>query len=596
MNVLWNVPNPFDQSIVCDVWARTPTLPDLHQRALHLGLRCLEDVKQSQKTTSLLIHGEAGSGKTHLVTRLRDEVANLPSPPAICWVRLGTSASQLWSHLRRCLVTDLLRPVQGQTTQLDQILVRRFGSTISSSTSSGGILDVLFGSPNKNTHIRKQLQQLSQECDLDREVRQVLVHLKGELEHDARDWLLGELLGECALQKLGLTPRSSTSYQGEQYRSARVVKTLCRIAGSHTPLVFCFDNIESLQSGVSDQDSLKAFSQIVAELFEDTHSTLLLISLIRSDYQFQLKKADDAGWARLGKHVTSLNPLKWEEAVQLISLRLDSDPQLKAMRHGQPDVHWPLGKEWLQKTFNAASDGFTPRRLLDACKLQFDKRKGVVTPPNTLDQFLNATWQQKHQQATGSYGNDQFIATLEKGLPWLLELFGGSHAKLPPLSLHLTEMNLVLEIEHKRLGLCFCNDPTVHRKLYNRLGRIGKQWETGKLDRLAILRGKADHTTEKNEEQLTELDFRNEVIVYRPEKDCLVALKTLVELLEDTHQGSMVHNGEAISAQQVHHWAIDNIPMVLKEMLNEAFGQDLLNAAGILHVSGMKQSHPVGQP
>ena len=112
--------NPFRETVVSSPWENTRVdVPSIHGRVFEECLRGIETVRQSGHSAGLLIHGEAGSGKTHLLSRLRARLA--PQAPSttdrheslFVWVRLQTSPRMIWRTLRRTLVDDWFRPIAG---------------------------------------------------------------------------------------------------------------------------------------------------------------------------------------------------------------------------------------------------------------------------------------------------------------------------------------------------------------------------------------------------------------------------------------------------------------------------------------------------
>src|SRR5262249_60629513 len=77
------------------------------------------------------VYGEAGSGKTHLLARLRAHVAceaEADGPGGLqdaifVSAPLRTSARMIWRHLRDCLVGDLLRKSGDGGSQLERLLL-----------------------------------------------------------------------------------------------------------------------------------------------------------------------------------------------------------------------------------------------------------------------------------------------------------------------------------------------------------------------------------------------------------------------------------------------------------------------------------------
>jgi hypothetical protein len=71
VNSLARIPNPFRQTIVKDAWESLQDVPEIHAQAFETCCRAFENVKVSRHCDSVLLHGEAGSGKTHLMSRLQ---------------------------------------------------------------------------------------------------------------------------------------------------------------------------------------------------------------------------------------------------------------------------------------------------------------------------------------------------------------------------------------------------------------------------------------------------------------------------------------------------------------------------------------------
>ena len=187
MKELSGILNPFRDTIVSDPWRPSATdVPEIHADVFQTCCLALEEVRSKGSSSSVLIHGEPGSGKTHLLARLRlhckgveacavDPIqpetvfvaVRLQTGPQRLWrhlrrsfvellarlrlhckgvetcavdpiqpetvfvaVRLQTGPQRLWRHLRRSFVEDLLREVDGGTSQLERILLRRLGEYV----------------------------------------------------------------------------------------------------------------------------------------------------------------------------------------------------------------------------------------------------------------------------------------------------------------------------------------------------------------------------------------------------------------------------------------------------------------------------------
>src|SRR5438105_1363802 len=127
MDPLAGIANPFRHTVVVDAWDRAETdVTGIHARSFEICRGALDLVRAQGRSTSVLLHGEAGSGKTHLLSRLRAHWVGTgphvvdPIRPEVVFVavRLQTGPQRIWRYLRRSFAEDLLRPHADGGTQL----------------------------------------------------------------------------------------------------------------------------------------------------------------------------------------------------------------------------------------------------------------------------------------------------------------------------------------------------------------------------------------------------------------------------------------------------------------------------------------------
>src|SRR5688500_20194066 len=120
--------NPFLGTIVDDPWrAASVSVPTIHAAILERCQSAIEYVRRENKSAGVLIHGQPGSGKTHLLSRLREYAAQGQRMEQSCLdegqcvfvsVRLSTSPKRIWRYVRQCFVDDLLRRLHNGSPQL----------------------------------------------------------------------------------------------------------------------------------------------------------------------------------------------------------------------------------------------------------------------------------------------------------------------------------------------------------------------------------------------------------------------------------------------------------------------------------------------
>src|ERR1035438_6929405 len=112
--------NPFGDSAFGSPWNEIPAdVPSINDVAFHAVLSELTQVRMGAKGASIVITGEPGSGKTHLLGRLRKAIGR---DITYIYVRCNASAVTLWRHFRAALAADLLKQESGQPSRLQRVL------------------------------------------------------------------------------------------------------------------------------------------------------------------------------------------------------------------------------------------------------------------------------------------------------------------------------------------------------------------------------------------------------------------------------------------------------------------------------------------
>src|SRR5712691_5662948 len=126
--------NPFDSDVVTSPEQSPPAdVPEIHSDAFKLCRQTYENVVRDHSSLSVLLYGEAGCGKTHLLSRFRRWLSGgMDAPPSLApavlvAIRMETAPSQIWRHIRRRFAEELTRRAADGSCALDGIL-RRFAA------------------------------------------------------------------------------------------------------------------------------------------------------------------------------------------------------------------------------------------------------------------------------------------------------------------------------------------------------------------------------------------------------------------------------------------------------------------------------------
>jgi hypothetical protein len=567
--LLVDIPNPFGDGIVGNPWhfdvQRTPDIESIHAPAFGTCIRLLMRDVRANGQSALLIAGPAGSGKTHLVARMLRRFRGNDPPGLLCYVNLDDVPPQmLWSYLRQRVATDLLsHPDINGKTGLERLLEIRLPGLFASAGSRGSdtLIDWLsraFSGAKRGQICVRLRQELFERVRLDTEVRAALLSLFGENPHkaqQARDWLMGQRLTDEQLAQLGL-PAGGLSDSDREHQARQVVFSFLRLADPSLPIVICFDQIEHLMFTLNDRSGFVRLGQMIAKLRHEGVKGLLMVCFVRTDLLSLFHDAvGPADWARIAENHMSLSPLTWKEANELVLQRMNAIPTLKALRHGQTDEYWPLGKQCLQAIYTRLRLTCTPRELLWECKKAF----GATGPPLPPDEYLLNKWRQKCQQKKSLSAGDRLLHALN-GVPWLASLLGSAYDKIDRAELQdaISDANLFLQAASgERIALSAC-PRTSH--LWQRFDRLKRDWgrRSPRLNCQQLFLVCDTPLMELPPATKKRLQGLNETAGVRsccPAAEQMIGLDALHSMLTDAHKGELVYEGQALPAEDVDRWA-----------------------------------------
>jgi hypothetical protein len=580
-----SIPNPFRSAIVADPWHwDVVDVAEIHGEAFEFCCRGLEHVRANRLSTSVLFYGEAGSGKTHLLARFQAYLAGLltthgPAPPAVfVSVRLQTSPQMIWRHLRNRFGEDLLRPATDGRSQLERILLPRIREVYPEigepqiwlerlqsriSTSPESVDEVVAEMDDALDRLENKL--LINDRDLMTVIRHLLL---GRHRRDARAWLRGESLPETALSRLEVNSEQDDEVEE---RARRVVLSLTRLTGPEIPLVFCFDQVEALQSHPDDLEGLLKFGQMVSHLHDNTQN-LLIISCILTQFYLKLDQllisSDRDRLVESGSRL--LAPLLPNQAERLVEARLNSNPELYKLRQSKPSRFWPLRHTDIREALRR--NKYTPRELLSFCAEKFEAalRPEVFKSKPPVADFLANTIAERLENAEAASATEYTDQILTHGLPLLLRL--SSRDWELKATARLGDADLVCESAHGRVSVSLCN----HRNmttLAGRLRRLRDQFSDQVLEettheKFILIRDARlpiANNAKKTREHLEHLIAQGFQWISATTA-MLAALDTLRSLMSDVKAGDLSNSGETVSPPIVEGWLEANLDLRLRPL------------------------------
>ncbi|MEO0534611.1 MAG: ATP-binding protein [Cyanobacteria bacterium P01_A01_bin.123] len=340
----------------------------IHQDVLVEIDRLLDQIIADRVTRTLLLAGDSGSGKSHLLGRLKQQFND---KAFFAYIGPWADSDYLWRHTLRNTVDSLIHVPDGKAES--QLLL-----WLTSLPSLKGHSLVKWVMGERRTFISDLKASFPTGIYNAKEFFGVLYDLatKPDLRLLAYDWLRGDDLDEEDLKAL----RVKQSIDSED-RAQKILGNFGRISASTQPIVLCFDNLDNiplLANGKPDFQSLFNVNSAIHN--EKLSNFLVLISIITSTWVQNRTAIQPADVARINQHL-ALKPITLDQAEALWATRL---APLHAQAKPKPkNAIAPLTIAWLQSKFPGGKTRPRNTLMLGQQLIEQFKRDGKLPSPPT---------------------------------------------------------------------------------------------------------------------------------------------------------------------------------------------------------------------
>jgi hypothetical protein len=594
--LLSGVPNPFLQDRVDTPWQ--PGFQDvesINRTAFTQCLQSIEQVRQGNQSRGLVVHGEPGSGKTHLLQRLR---LCTQKDPRTWFVYLPpfTGPGRFWRHLlehffydlcqrskipetasspSQRIVTDAEGPGQGPMTQIEEALTRHLvGRPLASTSELARWWAEICrqDEPGQRLFLRleRTFGKLTVQLRLDPEVMRVLRHYLAWNERtEAYAFLLGRDLTEEGLLRLG----AGRSLDDEE-RARQAVLTFCRLAGSSFAIILAFDQLEGMQLTPDDNEGLHIFGNNAVHLMSECPN-LLLLSAVQTYFLPVLEKAMHiAYYQRITQDESILTLLKRDSAILLVEQRLLAQPEIREIRRTCTglDALWPLRRNEIEALVQAG--GIPARLLLRQAKQLFDNRRDVKPPvpsPKKRTERINVKlgryWVELFEQEMQLPLTRVDEGVYEDGLLKLLQA-----KSLPGRRVERgagRDVHAILEGHGKRTAVSISNSENM-TSLARQLGRLQELLKAGRFARVILVRDSrlpVSATAQQTQRRLRQLSESGNAVI-RPGAEVYAALNVLRKLWAKAAENDLIIGDDAIEPGELRRWLAEKTPRPLQELID----------------------------
>lgn len=528
--------NPFTDAVVGTAWDTTDVdVSEIHGDVFRAIEQAIDQRSGGYPGRVLLVHGDAGSGKTHILRRLRVRLegwtaSNSPVKAFFSFIRLNSSPGMIWRFLRHSIVRDLTRQKVRGRTQLDwMITIRR--------------------------------DRIS---DIDGNLGVVLEHIaEGRNVREAYAWLAGTPLSPESRDRLGVG-EDDLEDEANEASSRAVILGLARwIAPS--PLVLCLDQLDSVQAFPGDQAAFFKIGKILCDLRDELKFSIVVVGCIQTGFLDAFQSA--MGKADLDRiQPRALLPLKMEQVRALVAARLQSQPEIAARRPKGASMLWPIDATRFEPLVNSPT-GVTPRKVMFECAKIFERHQaGIGESSETLERSMERLYEERWKSSLSRNSAQTTRLVLSDGLAKMLALRGCEVRRdnLPPWADHQ------FLAPHSSVPVAVALIDGSSRALWRRLERIHEHWQPSERQ-LVLMRDGRDGIPDGakgSQDRLAELLKRGARLL-QPSPEALAALDAARILIAESESGDLAHGGDPIHLRDVEDWLRRNTPEPVVRLLDE---------------------------
>ena len=349
---LKNKPNPFRSSRVDDPFQRHEDLKKISQQQFATLKQIIVDIKYDQNHQSMgaVVIGEAGSGKTHLMMRLAQEVL---SNNRLLFIRQPNNPDAVMYHIYSRILESLIVKVPGSDyTQLEHLLAKSFTKLIREyqfattnktdqiirEVTKNNALDIYPGlqslGATKNRQCwdnieKRAIEWWTNEYGFAGYYRQILKGITRfcrysdkSYKHLIRRCLSAEELDPEDLNKVGL--ENWDEEMGKEEFALQAMTVLSKLSRLDEPLIIVFDQLEALGHDHNRQILLK-FGEAVKEIFTHVNNSLIILNLFPDRWEQFQEVFDSAVVGRVAQCQVPLSKPTREQLIGILNLKLASD-------------------------------------------------------------------------------------------------------------------------------------------------------------------------------------------------------------------------------------------------------------------------------
>lgn len=273
--------NPFAQPpsvVASNIWDKSfPDVESLNAHASDAVFQALEDIRTKKyEATSILITASNGTGKSHIISRIRHRLQDLGS--AFFILASKFNLNQVKSSFQQLLSESLTKAGAQGTSQWQELAASMVNDVLMSKNPKAQLVEPKnlvkkFDTMEDRTKVLGLIGQLTKEfCKLKTGndpdiVRAVFWTLVEDEAAYVSNWLAGKELAQYKANELHL-PTQSCSFD--------TVLQILSVISEYNSLVICFDELDIAEFNDAGLRKAQVIASFVKELFENLKRGVIL--------------------------------------------------------------------------------------------------------------------------------------------------------------------------------------------------------------------------------------------------------------------------------------------------------------------------------
>ena len=394
--------NPFLSGQVSDPWGAAVDVATIHDAPFRDLVRGAELARHERTGLGVVVWGEAGIGKSHLLARLcrwaeqKDEEGR-DRALYVFLHNVQTAPERLPRYVLKCVLSRLTlgRPGAFHGTPLYWLVT----GSLKKALAGFPIAGELPSADEARWAFLRMADRLTRENrNLGADARSVfevlfrfflgaykLHRLDGD-EREARlavRWLSGEELDQEETGRLGLAPGRGPDEPAalpDEQAIHTVLVVLAELAANRgQSFLLCFDQVDNLSDG-----QIQALAQFQHTLIDHARNLLVVTSGVKSKL-LEVQQSGTiltAAWARIAQQELTLSRIGPAQARQVLEARLENwvEPFMaisEIKQRVQSAPLFPLGTEWLEVRLGDLIE-FRPRDVINWARQQWRRQQALL--------------------------------------------------------------------------------------------------------------------------------------------------------------------------------------------------------------------------